>query len=175
MSWFLKPHPDTPSAGAISIGVTVERNAANLLRLRYQVTGDVSGIAFPPIGEGVRTDGLWQTTCFEAFVRTGDTEGYEELNFAPSGDWAGYHFETYREGMQEAALFPSLDFNRENAILTATIQLSPATSIWHLGLSAVIEEKSGTKSYWALAHPPGKPDFHHRDCFALDLPAAKAP
>ncbi len=32
-------------------------------------------------------------------------------------------------------------------------------------LSAVIETKNGTKSYWALAHPPGKPDFHHADCF----------
>jgi len=40
-----------------------------------------------------------------------------------------------------------------------------------LGLSAVIEEIDGTKSYWALAHPPGKPDFHHPDCFALTLPA----
>jgi hypothetical protein len=36
----------------------------------------------------------------------------------------------------------------------------------------VIEETNGRKSYWALAHPPGKPDFHHSDCFALGLPAA---
>ena len=43
-----------------------------------------------------------------------------------------------------------------------------------LGLSAVIEETDGTKSYWALAHPPGKPDFHHKDCFALTLPAPEA-
>ena len=40
-----------------------------------------------------------------------------------------------------------------------------------LALSAVIEELDGTKSYWALAHPPGKPDFHHPDCFALTLEA----
>lgn len=44
---------------------------------------------------------------------------------------------------------------------------------WHLGLSAVIEEKSGRLSYWALAFPPGKPDFHHPDCFRLELPAAR--
>jgi hypothetical protein len=43
---------------------------------------------------------------------------------------------------------------------------------WRLGLSAVIEETSGDRSYWALAHPPGKADFHHSDCFALRLPAA---
>jgi len=40
-----------------------------------------------------------------------------------------------------------------------------------LALSAVIEEIDGTKSYWALAHPPGKPDFHHPDCFTLTLGA----
>ena len=42
---------------------------------------------------------------------------------------------------------------------------------WRLGLSAVLEAKDGTKSYWALAHPPGdQPDFHHPDCFAARLP-----
>ena len=40
-----------------------------------------------------------------------------------------------------------------------------------LALAAVIEEVDGTKSYWALRHPPGKPDFHHPDCFALTLEA----
>jgi hypothetical protein len=41
-----------------------------------------------------------------------------------------------------------------------------------LALSAVIEETDGRKSYWALAHPPGTPDFHHPDCFTLELPRA---
>jgi hypothetical protein len=40
---------------------------------------------------------------------------------------------------------------------------------WRLGLSAVIEETSGHKSYWALAHPPGRPDFHHSDCFVYEF------
>jgi hypothetical protein len=26
---------------------------------------------------------------------------------------------------------------------------------WRIGLAAVIEDTSGHKSYWALAHPPG--------------------
>ena len=42
----------------------------------------------------------------------------------------------------------------------------------HAALSAVIEEADGTKSYWALAHAPGKPDFHHADGFALEMPPA---
>jgi hypothetical protein len=39
-----------------------------------------------------------------------------------------------------------------------------------LGLAAIVEEASGDKSWWALAHPPGAPDFHHADCFQIDLP-----
>jgi hypothetical protein len=38
-----------------------------------------------------------------------------------------------------------------------------------IGLSAVIEGKDGALSYWALRHAPGKPDFHHRRAFALEL------
>ena len=44
---------------------------------------------------------------------------------------------------------------------------------WHLGLSTIVEERNGRMSYWALAHPPGKPDFHDPSCFALELPAAR--
>lgn len=40
-------------------------------------------------------------------------------------------------------------------------------------ICAVIEEADGTKSYWALAHPPGKPDFHHADGFVLELEPAQ--
>jgi hypothetical protein len=43
-------------------------------------------------------------------------------------------------------------------------------AIWQLDLAAVIEERGGRISYWALAHPPGKPDFHHSDCFTLEFP-----
>ena len=40
---------------------------------------------------------------------------------------------------------------------------------WRLGLSAVIEEANGRLSYWALAHPAGRPDFHHADCFTCEF------
>ncbi len=48
-------------------------------------------------------------------------------------------------------------------------EISPTTCT--LGLSAVIQEVDGTKSYWALAHAPGPPDFHNPDCFIATLPA----
>ena len=58
--------------------------------------------------------------------------------------------------------------------LLAALELDALSSLpseagWRLGLAAVIEETDGNKSYWALAHPPGKPDFHHADGFAYDL------
>ena len=38
-----------------------------------------------------------------------------------------------------------------------------------LALSAVIEDVDGTLTYWAIIHPAGKPDFHHRQSFAREL------
>jgi hypothetical protein len=38
-----------------------------------------------------------------------------------------------------------------------------------LVLSAVLEDTDGVLSYWALQHPPGRPDFHHPDAFAVQL------
>ena len=53
--------------------------------------------------------------------------------------------------------------------LSAELELDHSTG-WDLGLSAVIEEVDGTKSYWALAHGAGPPDFHNPACFAYHLP-----
>jgi hypothetical protein len=61
----------------------------------------------------------------------------------------------------------------ERYVLQASLDLgqlllSPRSTL-RVGLSAVIEEISGRRSYWALAHPPGKADFHHFDSFALEV------
>jgi len=53
--------------------------------------------------------------------------------------------------------------------LGATISV-PSGKQWDASLSAVLEEQDGTKSYWALAHPAEKPDFHAPDCFVARLP-----
>jgi len=59
----------------------------------------------------------------------------------------------------------------------ATLDLvgSPPRRPGGWGCRRLIEETNGAKSYWALAHAPGKPDFHHPDAFALDLPAPEHP
>ena len=50
-------------------------------------------------------------------------------------------------------------------VLLDTAALPPRP--WRVGMSAILEEEDGTISYWALAHPPGRPDFHHPDCLSL--------
>jgi hypothetical protein len=123
-----------------------------------------------------RRDGLWQTTCFELFIKEANTDSYFEFNFSPSTEWAAYKFERYRDGRVDVSLSvdPFIERGLENDgyVIEVDVDLSdlPPHPL-QIGLSAVIEESDGTKSYWALAHPPGAPDFHHGDCFALQLAA----
>jgi len=174
----LKLHPDSLCFAATHIEVDVGRPRAGSLVMRYFVTGKISDLDMPPATAPARTNELWQHTCFEAFVRTSPGAGYYEFNFAPSTQWAAYRFSGYRTGMRIATEIgaPRIEVQSspECYIVQAALELDRLSSLpldarWRLGLSALIEETSGHKSYWALAHPPGKADFHHPDCFAHEL------
>lgn len=103
---------------------------------------------------------------------------YYEFNFAPSGEWAAYAFWRYREGVpmvgEEIAPRITVRSTEESFELDALIDLDRLPMITprarlRLALCAVIEEGNNMLSYWALKHPPGKPDFHHPDAFALEI------
>ena len=99
----------------------------------------------------------------------------------------------FRSGMEERLADIGLDQEVIEGLLDAPTPDMPATATryalsamleddafdttgrWWLGISAVIEEADSTRSYWALAHGPGEPDFHNPDCFALEVPAPSAP
>ena len=174
----LKQHPDTPDDAVSGIEVEVVRSGPQALRLRFVVGGDIDRILWPEKARIERADELWKHTCFEAFLRAGEGDGYVEFNLSPSGQWAAYAFDGYRDGMRPQEdvavrdLFRDPDDGRYEFEVTLDLDglRLPQDRPWRLGLSAVIEEAAGTKSYWALAHPPGKPDFHHADAFTLDLP-----
>lgn len=165
-------HPDTPSKALESVIVEFEREAGSLW-LRYTINISPDDLALPAPAAAVHKDGLWQTTCIEAFVRDAVGEGYAEFNFSPSSEWAAYRFSGYRAGMEgmEMKAGPDIGLDSSDSHLALEAAVPLAAGPHRLALSAVIEEADGTKSYWALAHPQGKPDFHHPDCFALDLPA----
>ena len=145
------------------------------MQLDYEVSGG-SNLVVPAIAQQPeRTDGLWRTTCLELFLMPADAGHYFEFNFSPSTQWAAYAFDGYRTGMTPLALATPPQIARLENGVTVTCDLGGVTSgTPHIGLAAVIEETGGTKSYWALAHPPGPPDFHHPACFAATLPAPRA-
>lgn len=162
-------HPDTPATHIQSIDVALHHGAGHWM-LSFALAGDTPLMRPPALPE--RTDGLWQSTCFEMFV-TGAGESYTEFNFSPSTQWAAYAFTGYRTGMADIPLSVPRIEPIESGIRVTFDYAPEQQCLPRIGVSAVIEELDGTKSYWALAHPPGKPDFHHKDCFALQLPAAE--
>jgi hypothetical protein len=205
----LKPHPSTPPGGIGGVSCGVSWGDAGEWVLDFIIDAPPSALRLPPATTPSRADGLWQTTCFELFLRRPGSEIYIEFNFSPSGEWAAYGFDGYRDHMhdlkvtsprittsdpeqstqtlvrQTVALGIDPDTARKLAAATpvapgamARFALSAAfddpdlvpDGPWRAGLSAVVEEADGNKSYWALNHPSDKPDFHHRDSFVLELP-----
>jgi len=177
MQFNLVPHPATPP-GQPTFNVWAKIEHASALgavastNIWFGVGAPMSRFTIPESDDPGRADELWKTTCFEAFLKAEGSDGYREWNFAPSGDWAAYDFSAHRQGMKAADVaepYVRLEDNLTWWGLGATIAVDAATE-WQLGLSAVLEEKDGTKSYWALAHPAvNRPDFHHADCFAARL------
>lgn len=167
-------HPKTDCPAAAGIGVDLSWHSDGRLELVYTLAGDLAGLRIPAPGASGRRDGLWRHTCFEAFVMAEDGPAYREFNFSPSGEWAAYCFAGYREdGADLAMAAPALACRQEAGRLELTAQLPaaalPAGARLRLGLSAVIEDTEGKIGYWALHHPPGRPDFHHTYAFALLL------
>jgi hypothetical protein len=163
---------------ATRIDVDVLRPSGGTVVLAYAVYGNIGDLRLPPITAAARSDELWQHTCFEAFVATAAGAAYYELNFAPSTQWAAYRFDSHRSGMRVATEIgaPRIDLQSapDRYTLQASLRLDGISALprdvgWRLGLAAITEDTRGGKSYWALAHPPGKPDFHHFDCFAHEF------
>jgi hypothetical protein len=166
-------HPETPADAVTAITVEYEFQPDGKLWLRYFVDCDLQNLVLPLPAAPQRADGLWNTTCFEFFLCEPASSNYCEFNFSPSSQWAAYRFERYRTGMADwETPEPEIgdDASDTHFALEATIALpQSASGVWEASLSAVIQERGDIKSYWAIKHPEGAPDFHHRDCFALKL------
>ena len=177
MQFNLEPHPATPPADpTFKVWANVDHSALGAVattNIWFGVSAPAERFVMPKLTEPWRAEDLWQTTCFEAFVRAAGEDGYREWNFAPAGNWAAYDFAGRREGKARADVGqpPSLrmEDNFTGWTVGATIAVDAATQ-WEMGLSAVLEEQDGTKSYWALAHLNEQPDFHDPGCFVARLP-----
>lgn len=104
---------------------------------------------------------------------------YAEFNLSPSERWAAYDFSDYRESMSERQLDrePDCTLRRGQSMTIFDASLPRAQlpeAPCAIGLTAVIEEEGGVKSYWALSHPAEKPDFHDPRSFTASLARTKA-
>jgi hypothetical protein len=174
-------HPDTPSEAAHAVAAQIRRTQGGTLALTYLIDGDLARMKIPAHASARIGEQLWRHTCCEIFIACQGQAAYHEFNFAPSGAWTAYAFTRYREGgplPAAAELPPVTGVTARKATsrleLAASIRLdrlSPlhARAKLSLAVSTVIEDRDGALSYWAITHPPGRPDFHHPDAFALEL------
>jgi len=173
-SFTLECHPQTPFGALRGVDVRMGAAASGSLALMFSLSGGLSALRIPEPRPPRRARELWRHTCFEIFVMAGDGPGYREFNFSPSGEWAVYDFRGYRDGGELAVdLRPGIRVRMsENRLeLDAEIHRDflPSDRLLRVGLSAVVEDTDGGLSYWALRHPPGKPDFHHTDALAFEM------
>jgi hypothetical protein len=177
MRFELQPHPTTVPTPPLTLWASAERSAAfgetATLNLWFGVSAPMTRFVVPAsAAEPARRDELWESTCFECFLKEEGQEAYQEWNFSPSGDWAAYDFTAEREGMAQAEVVSPPYVRTEDNLtwwgLGATLAI-PAAARFTIALSAVIEEQGGSRSFYALHHATQQPDFHHPDCFTARL------
>jgi hypothetical protein len=163
-------HPDFPAPGIAGVSVTGVWEK-DTLRLDYRIEGHLPLLRLPAPQMPVDAHRLWAHTCCEIFWARNAETGYREYNFSPSGQWAAYAFSAYRERLpdMEPPAPRALSWQRRANSLTLSVRLPVHPAPLRLALSAVLERQDGKLAYYALAHPPGQPDFHHPAGFALNL------
>jgi hypothetical protein len=163
--------------GHVTITGDVARRA-DTLAIRYELRGRLDVLVIPPPARTpARRNGLWEETCFECFLAVEDSPCYWEFNLSPSGCWNVYRFSGVRESMAEEEAFSSLVITAERNENTVSLRLETslggiirAGEPLDVAVRAVVKEKAGALSYWALTHCGPRPDFHRRESFILRLP-----
>jgi hypothetical protein len=157
------------------------RREGEQLAVTYRLHDPEQTLAIPPLAPTPqRRDGLWQATCVELFLALPGHKSYRELNLSPSGDWAVYRLKGYRLGLTPDPAWNALPLRRKdagadgdgilelqlNTPLPAELAAAPELEV---AITAVLQSRDGTCSYWALLHPGTEADFHRREGFALRL------
>lgn len=180
----LQPFIDGETTFAsLSVEGWVERQQ-DQLTLEFQLTSDgrceEQAILWPvPTDTPQRRDGLWQHTCLEWFLARGGDKSYWEYNLSPNGDWNVYALEDYRQGLTPDPLYSALTMARSDsgemntwfrvtAPLPEALKAAGALEL-ELAVTAVVEQRSGVLSYWALSHGTVEADFHRREGFLLRI------
>lgn len=181
-SFTLTPFP-APEVPAINISGDISRQG-NLLTLRYFLAGNIDEILLPSLSaHPSRRDELWKKTCFEVFLAIKDQPQYWEFNLSPSGDWNVYRMDAYRRaGFREETSIQRLPFEVRKEAGTLHLEIAvdlspilPPSQPLEVGITAVLQTRDRNETYWALAHPAPRADFHLREGFILALAGQSHP
>jgi len=172
----LQPFEALPQLAPLAITGTISRRGQRL-QIRYLLQGPLGTLVIPPpAAVPVRRDELWQSTCLELFLACPGQDAYWEFNLSPAGDWNVYRLQGYRLGLAPEPAYQQLvmEVRRDprELRLSLEVDLPPDLELeqpLEAAITAVIEQRSGLISYWALGHGGPEPDFHRRDGFLLSL------
>ena len=135
----------------------------------FRMEGAIDRIFVPPHAASSRKDDLWKTTCFEIFWQPIGGTYYREFNLSPSGKWAAYDFDGFRENGRDAPV-DAISVSCSHTDGELTLRASIATDLpapAQVALNAIVDKGTGKLQFWALAFPPGKPEFHSEACRQL--------
>jgi hypothetical protein len=175
-SFSLQPFPVAGHLPRVTIVGRITRRSTTLA-IRYALLGRLADLAIPaPAAVPARRYALWEETCFEFFLGLKDSPRYWEFNLSPAGDWNVYRFTAYRQGMEEEPAITALPLTvqRESDSLSLALELDldaivRANQPLEVAVSAVIKQRNGEVTYWALTHRGPQADFHCRDRFIIAL------
>ncbi len=175
-SFQLVPFEAAMAASGLRLGGRIAREGA-ALAIRYELSGPLETLRIPA-GEPSpqRRDELWKHTCLECFLAVPGNARYWEVNLSPSGDWNLYGLSGYRSGLTPESAIETLPITvargERRLELEVRLDLAGITSPpepLEAALCAVLEQRDGSLSHWALAHGGSGPDFHRRESFLIHL------
>jgi hypothetical protein len=174
INFALQPFPADSNLPKIEINGRVNRKD-RILSIEYQLFGDLNAISISPLANPPsRQFHLWETTCFEFFIGIPGDANYWEFNLSPSGDWAVFALDDYRQGLRDELAFRSLPFkiDRYPNYITLSLEFDVSELILpeqdlEMSVTTVIKSSQDELSYWAINHSGKEADFHLRDSFII--------
>ena len=161
---------ETPT---IDLSVKVDRRG-DFLVLRYEMTGAIESVLMAEPEASTRRMALWETTCFECFFGVPGQDWYWEVNLSTAGHWNVFKLDNYRSGFREELSIQTLSVLIDRSVCSVETELDLSLlgledSEIELSVTAVIAEKLGAVSYWAVSHGGIEADFHLRNSFVIRM------
>lgn len=171
----------TPFNKKASPSLKIEASLAThgpILKLSYKILSGLDEVLFSRSEEEHRrVIGLWESTCFECFIKKPNTTNYYEFNFSTEGHWDCFYFKRPGDQLKECELVqrPQINISHNETELSITVEIDTSQltpDFWNesnmeFGLTSVIEDKQNNISYWAIKHLDTKPNFHNFESFEI--------